>query len=105
MLDPKELVYGLRELADKIERGEISLNRQRQYQMDVPEIEGLFDVNTPERKVINQLNTLTIDQLKRLVGKYSLDPGQLVRKWKNKDRVIKYILERRDGLIDRHKGF
>jgi len=40
-----------------------------------------------------KLITLTLDQLRDIVAQYGMDPGRLVMKWKNVNRVIDRIVE------------
>jgi hypothetical protein len=40
-----------------------------------------------------QINMLTLDQLRDIVAQYGMDPGKLVMKWKDIDRVKDRIVE------------
>jgi hypothetical protein len=40
-----------------------------------------------------KINALTLDQLRDIVAQYGMDPGKLVMKWKDPDRVIDRIVE------------
>jgi hypothetical protein len=40
-----------------------------------------------------ELSRLNIEQLKDVVAQYGMDPGKLVMKWKDVDRIIQRIVE------------
>ncbi len=44
--------------------------------------------------LFNSLNQLDLEHLKQVIGEHRLDPSQLSRKWRNKERLIKFIVER-----------
>ncbi|PKN62407.1 MAG: hypothetical protein CVU57_24275 [Deltaproteobacteria bacterium HGW-Deltaproteobacteria-15] len=41
----------------------------------------------------DKISTLTLDQLRDIVAQYGMDPGKLVMKWKDVNRVIERIVE------------
>jgi hypothetical protein len=41
----------------------------------------------------NALQPLNLDQLLDIVAEYGMDPGKLVMKWKDRDRVVDRIVE------------
>jgi len=41
----------------------------------------------------SELGTLTLNQLRDIVAQYGMDPGKLVMKWKDGNRVIDRIVE------------
>jgi hypothetical protein len=40
-----------------------------------------------------QISTLTLDQLRDIVAQYGMDPGKLVMKWKDPNRIMDRIVE------------
>ena len=46
-----------------------------------------------EAKLRGQLADLSLEQLKDVVAEYGMDPGKLVMKWKDADRIIDRIVE------------
>lgn len=105
MLDKKELADFLRTLAKRIEQGDVPLSERKQENRVQHEVNGFFDVNVPEEIIKEELTALDINSLKDIVNMHKLDPKSTVRKWKDKDKIIDFIIERRKGLINRFKGF
>ena len=46
-----------------------------------------------ENELRSKLAGLSVDQLKDIVAEFGMDPGKLVIKWKNADRIIDRIVE------------
>jgi len=46
-----------------------------------------------EAALRSQISILTLDQLRDIVAQYGMDPGKLVMKWKDVNRVIDRIVE------------
>jgi hypothetical protein len=40
-----------------------------------------------------EMKRLSLDQLRDIVAQYGMDPGKLVMKWKDSDRVVERIVE------------
>lgn len=57
---------------------------------------NIFQVFTKggKRTLIQELNSFGIDNLKKIVSQHRLDSGGLTRKWKDKQRLIKLIVDR-----------
>ena len=52
-----------------------------------------------------RLSALDLEQLKDVVADYGMDPGKLVLKWKNADRIIDRIVEVSIGRARKGEGF
>ena len=46
-----------------------------------------------EEGLRSRLSRLDLEKLRDMVAQYGMDPGKLVMKWKNKDRVVDRIME------------
>src|SRR5579859_6724242 len=46
-----------------------------------------------EDELRQQLEPLDIEQLRDIVAQYGMDPGKLVMKWKDRDKVINRVVE------------
>jgi hypothetical protein len=46
-----------------------------------------------ERALRSEIDQLTLEQLRDVVAQYGMDPGKLVMKWKDRNRVIDRIIE------------
>jgi hypothetical protein len=100
------LLHALAELIEKDEELASKLISKIQTSVKRPiDIEDFFDKNVSDNDIKLELENLTIEDLVLLVGKYSLDSNRVVRKWKNKERIIAFILERRKNLVYRYEGF
>lgn len=58
-----------------------------------------------EHKLKEILNGLEIEDMKDIIRKYLPDPRGYVYKWKEKDKVIEYILERTPKLAEKGNVF
>lgn len=47
-----------------------------------------------EAGLSDSLNKLDLKQLNRVIGEHRLDSSDLSRKWRNKERLVKFIVER-----------
>jgi hypothetical protein len=50
-------------------------------------------VRESEAKLRERLSGLDLERLRDVVAQYGMDPGKLVMKWKDRDRVIDRIIE------------
>jgi len=91
------------ELADKL-RSEL-MKRIILSGEEPPELEGLFEASVPNDEIRSKLVQKSLPELIAIVNKYALDPAQNIRKTKDREKIITFILEKRTVLIDRYKGF
>ena len=68
---------------------------------------NLFEILSKkgEYSLYNTLNVMEINQLKHIVRKYCLDSSKRAERWKNKERLVKYITEKVIVQNDRGKVF
>lgn len=64
-----------------------------------------------EGKLRTELSKITLDQLRDIVAQYGMDPGKLVMKWKDSNRVMERIVElalaraiKGDAFRDENRG-
>jgi hypothetical protein len=69
------------------------------------EIAGFFDKNSAVEDIRKQLDEKDLKELVSIVEGYSLDTAKTIRKLKDRQKVIEFILERRKSLLDRYQGF
>ena len=91
------------ELAEKL-RSEL-FKRIEIPQRTRVEIPGFFDRNTSTKEISESLEAKTLDELISIVDGYTLDPTKTIRKSKDRQRIIKFIIDRRKALLNRYKGF
>ena len=91
------------ELADKL-RAELT-KRITLSEEETPELKGLFQNTVSDDAVRAALVQRSLPELIAVVNKYALDPAQNIRKTKDKEKVINFILARRALLMGRYKGF
>ena len=53
----------------------------------------------------NRLNELDLEKLRDILAEYGMDPGKLVMKWKNKEKVIKHIIDTSDARAKKGEAF
>lgn len=58
-----------------------------------------------EAELRNQLATLDLEKLLDVVAQYGMDPGKLVMKWKDRERVIDRIVEVAQGRATKGDAF
>lgn len=59
----------------------------------------IFDGDIKNEEIKKRLDFLTVDELKNLIRKHYLDPLYKTSKWKDKDKLIMFILETRKNLV------
>jgi hypothetical protein len=91
------------ELAEKL-RSEL-MKRIKIQQKTHVEIVGFFDKATSPDDIRKQLDAKTLEELVSVVNGYSLDPTKTIRKLTDKQRIIEFIIDRRNGLLNRYQGF
>lgn len=69
------------------------------------ELVGFLDKSTPQEDIRKQLEEKTLKELISIVSAYSLDPAKTVRKMKDRQKVIDFIVDRRNCLVNRYQGF
>lgn len=69
------------------------------------EISGFFDKNTSQEDIRKQLDEKTLEELVSIVNAHSLDQTKTIRKAKDRQKVIEFIIERRNSLVNRYQGF
>ena len=69
------------------------------------EVAGFFDKETSIEEISKKLEGKTLEELVSIVDGYSLDPTKTIRKSTDKQRIVKFIIERRNALLNRYKGF
>lgn len=96
------------EFSDKIENlllGEgnkvVKVKRSRQPAI----INPLEVIINGENLLANKLEQLDIDQLKDIISEYGMDPSKLALKWKNKERLIKHIIEVASTRVNKGNAF
>lgn len=67
----------------------------------------LFDIlsNKGKKSLHEELSKLEIDHLKAILKEHSLDSSNIAKKWKNKEKLIKFIVTRIDDVSTRGKVF
>ena len=58
-----------------------------------------------ERELRAQLSSLDLEKLLDIVAQYGMDPGKLVMKWKDRERVIDRIVEVATGRATKGDAF
>ncbi|MEA1973029.1 MAG: hypothetical protein U9N34_07045 [Candidatus Cloacimonadota bacterium] len=53
----------------------------------------------------NELNKLSIENLKEIIKKYRLDPKKYFYKWKTSEKFISFIVDKVQHKIDKGKNF
>lgn len=91
------------ELAEKL-RSEL-VKRIETPERTHAKITGFFDKDTPIEDIVRQLEAKTLKELVSIVDGYALDHTKTIRKLKDKQRIIKFIIERRNALLNRYEGF
>jgi len=91
------------ELAEKL-RSEL-VKRIEIPQRTRVEIAGFFDKDTSIEEISKNLEGKTLEELISIVDGYSLDPSKTIRKTKDRQKIIKFIIDRRNALLNRYKGF
>jgi len=91
------------ELAEKL-RSEL-MRRIEIPQKTRIEIAGFFDKGTSLEDIRKQLDEKTLEELVSIVNGYSLDPAKTFRKSRDKQRIIEFIVDRRNSLLNRYQGF
>jgi len=91
------------ELAEKL-RSEL-VKRIEIPQRTHVEIVGFFDKDTPIEDISKQLEEKTLEELVSIVDGYSLDHTKTIRKSKDRQRIVEFIIDRRNALLNRYKGF
>ena len=91
------------ELAERL-RSEL-VKRIETPQRTHVKIVGFFDKDTPMEDIARQLEEKTLKELVSIVDGYALDHTKTKRKLKDKQRIVKLILDRRNALLNRYKGF
>ncbi|QLH11255.1 hypothetical protein [Nitrosarchaeum sp. AC2] len=83
------------DLLDKIETHLFRLTKKSKKTIKQKQID-LFEILSKEgESALNEkLNSMELIQLKNIVRSYSLDSSKLAEKWKNKERLIKFIAKR-----------
>ena len=69
------------------------------------EIAGFLDKGISPEDMRKQLDEKTLRELVSIVDGYSLDPAKTIRKLKDRQRIIEFIVDRRNSLLNRYKGF
>ena len=67
--------------------------RRRNGRRTPPILDPVDLVNQGETVLREQLNPLTVEQLKDIVAGYGMDPSKLVMKWKSRDRITDHIVQ------------
>lgn len=91
------------ELAEKL-REELT-KRIEIPQKAYTEIEGFFDISVTAEDMKTRLEPMTLQELVSIVNGYSLDPTKNIRKLTDRLRIIEFVIERRQALLNRYKGF
>jgi hypothetical protein len=55
--------------------------------------------------IMKQLDEKTLEELVSIVNGYSLDHTKTIRKSTDKQRIIGFIMDRREALLHRYEGF
>lgn len=67
--------------------------KQRKWRRTPAVLDPVELVRQGENELRAKLSVLTLDQLLDIVAQYGMDPGKLVMKWKNLQRIINHIVE------------
>ncbi len=67
--------------------------RRRNGRRTPPILDPVELVSQGEPALREQLNPLTVEQLKDIVAGYGMDPSKLVMKWKSRDRITDHIVQ------------
>lgn len=81
---------------DKLEKYLSKLTKKRNSK-DVKYVQvDLFEILSKEgeQSLHQKLDSMDLNQLKNIVRKYSLDSSKLAEKWKRKERLVKFIVDR-----------
>jgi len=91
------------ELADKL-RLEL-IKRIEIPQKTYVEIAGFFDKDTTSEDFRKQLESRTLEELVSVIDGYSLDHTKTIRKSTDRQKIIEFIIDRRNSLLNRYQGF
>ena len=99
-----EVFVGTTKKSEKTEGAGRGANRR-----DAAVLDPIKLIEEGNESLHQQLESLTEKQLKDIIADFGMDPSKLAMKWKDKDRLIKHIIETSErraskGDAFRHKG-
>ncbi len=82
--------------------------RRRNGRRTPPILDPVELVSQGEPVLREQLNPLTVEQLKDIVAGHGMDPSKLVMRWKSRDRITDHIVQMavtrsQKGNVFRHR--
>lgn len=61
--------------------------------------------NNDEKKLKEYLNNLDLNALKKIISSNGLDKGRITKNWKNKDKLIDFIITQKNILLNKGAVF
>jgi len=116
----KRVAHILRILAKKIEENPNILNGSELILGDIPAVSRKkkkteepaidFDIfrifaEGGREALQEKLELLDLRTLKKIVSQYGFDPSKLAKKWRNKERLVNFILDRVSARSDKGRVF